>query len=278
MAHNCAVIKLARSIVENKIIARNIYTTGQQSKGWFFSKEAEKKAGHSTLLADKPDLYEILVDDVKPEKWEEYLKHKDEMMKELKCNKDNKATLVASWKFIAGDVNFRAMHLFRYPEGWTDIDKTFKTVKSDTKFQEAKKFERQLITHQTTEYVKSFSFWPEPEARTGSNIYDVRSYQLRPGSMYDWSNYWARGIRCRQSVRPDIPYAGFFSQLGQLHTIYHIWCYKNLEDRDISRLKTWDDEHFGYNWEWHNTIWKTSHYIKTMSSKLLVPLMCSPTK
>ena len=43
------------------------------------------------------------------------------------------------------------------------------------------------------------------------------------GSMYDWSNYWARGIRCRQSVRPDIPYAGFFSQLGQLHTIYHIW-------------------------------------------------------
>ena len=40
----------------------------------------------------------------------------DEMMKELKCNKDNKATLVASWKFIAGDVNFRAMHLFRYPE------------------------------------------------------------------------------------------------------------------------------------------------------------------
>ena len=38
------------------------------------------------------------------------------MMKELKCNKDNKATLVASWKFIAGDVNFRAMHLFRYPE------------------------------------------------------------------------------------------------------------------------------------------------------------------
>ena len=38
------------------------------------------------------------------------------MMKELKCNEDNKASLVASWKFIAGDVNYRAMHLFRYPE------------------------------------------------------------------------------------------------------------------------------------------------------------------
>ena len=40
----------------------------------------------------------------------------DEMMKELKGNQENKACLVASWKFIAGDVNFRAMHLFRYPE------------------------------------------------------------------------------------------------------------------------------------------------------------------
>ena len=41
-----------------------------------YLQEAEKTAGHSSLLADKPDLYEILVDDVKPEKWEEYLKHK----------------------------------------------------------------------------------------------------------------------------------------------------------------------------------------------------------
>ena len=69
-------------------------------------------------------------------------------------------------------------------KGWTDIDKTFKVITSDTKYQEAKKFERQLITNQSTEYVKSFSFWPDPQARTGGNIYDVRSYQLRPGKTY----------------------------------------------------------------------------------------------
>ena len=28
----------------------------------------------------------------------------------------NRADLVASWKLVAGDVNFRAMHLFRYKE------------------------------------------------------------------------------------------------------------------------------------------------------------------
>lgn len=272
MAHNFAMKKLARVIVDNKLIARSLCTSGYLSKGWFFSKDAEKHAGHSTLLADGPDLYEILIEDVKPEKWDEYLKHKDEMMKELKCNEDNKASLVASWKFIAGDVNYRAMHLFRYPEGWTDIDKTFKVITSDTKYQEAKKFERQLITNQSTEYVKSFSFWPDPQARTGGNIYDVRSYQLRPGSMYDWSNYWARGIRCRTSVRSDIPYAGFFVQLGQLHTIYHIWCYNDLADRKSCREGTWKND------EWNEIVSNTVPLIRTMKTRILEPLPTSPTQ
>ena len=68
------------------------------------------------------------------------------------------------------------------------MDKTFKFLNSNTAFEEAKKFERQLITSSSTEYVKSFSFWPEPEAREGRNIYDVRSYQLKPGEPY-MNNY-----------------------------------------------------------------------------------------
>ena len=43
------------------------------------------------------------------------------------------------------------------------------------------------------------------------------------GSMKDWSNYWKKGVQCRQNVREDIPYAGFFTQLGHIHRIYHIW-------------------------------------------------------
>ena len=44
-------------------------------------QEAEKKAGHSTLLSDRQDLYELYVEDVKPEKWEDYLKHKGNSLK-----------------------------------------------------------------------------------------------------------------------------------------------------------------------------------------------------
>ena len=41
--------------------------------------------------------------------------------------------------------------------------------------------------------------------------------------MYDWANYWSKGLRLRQNVRSDIPFAGFFTQLGRVHTIDHIW-------------------------------------------------------
>jgi hypothetical protein len=96
-------------------------------------------------------------------------------------------------------------------------------LKQDDEYTAIEKQGWQLIKRQETEYLKSFSYWPVPNRRTGNNIYDVRSYRVKPGSMYDWGNYWAKGIHCRKNVREDIPYAGFFTQLGRLHTIYHIW-------------------------------------------------------
>ena len=39
-----------------------------------------------------------------------------EMMEIFANNPENKAELISSWKFIAGDVSFRAMHLFKYAE------------------------------------------------------------------------------------------------------------------------------------------------------------------
>ena len=67
-----------------------------------------------------------------------------------------------------------------------------------------------MLRNQESEFLKAFSYWPIPTAREGNNIYDVRSYELKPGSMYDWGNYWSKGINCRKNVRDDIPYVCLF--------------------------------------------------------------------
>ena len=94
-----------------------------------------------------------------------------------------------------------------------------------------------------------------------NNIIIIRSYSLKPGSMYDWSNYWAKGIQFRSNVRPDIPYAGLFTQLGELHTIYHIWCYQSMADRKGCREATW---HYP---EWNDVVANTVPLVKTMKTR-----------
>ena len=65
----------------------------------------------------------------------------------------------------------------------------------------------------------------------------------------------------RSNVRPDIPYAGLFTQLGELHTIYHIWCYESMADRKACREATW---HYP---EWNDVVANTVPLVKTMKTR-----------
>jgi len=253
------------------VICRNLVTSSNPHASWIFSKEASKSTGHSSLLANRNEVYEVRVEDVSPAKWEDYLKNKAEFMS-LLHSKTDACQLVAGWKFIYGDANFRAMYLLKYPEGWSDIDKSRKILKNDEEYDSAEKSGWKLLRNQESEFLKAFSYWPIPTAREGNNIYDVRSYELKPGSMYDWGNYWSKGINCRKNVRDDIPYAGFFTQLGRLHTIYHIWCYTDLADRKACREGTWD------NAGWNDVVANTVPLIRSMKTRILEPLPFSPTQ
>lgn len=110
-----------------------------------------------------------------------------------------------------------------------------------------------------------FSYWPQIQLREPSHIYEMRSYRLKPGTMIEWGNNWARGINYRQNN--NVPFAGFFSQIGRLYNVHHIWCkwfkcvshlkfqlignliicectldslgYKSLQDRKESRESAW---------------------------------------
>jgi len=247
-------------------------TTTSHNNAWFFSKDKEKSSGHSTLLSKNQSVYEMVTDTVIPKEWDSYLQNKEKLVGCMNNNTDIRGELVGSWSIVTGDAAFKAFHLFRYQEGWADIDATRAALKADSDYQAVYRESLPAISEQFNELSKGFSFWPSPDKREGSNVYDIRSYSLRPGSMYDWSNYWARGIQYRSAVRPDVPYAGLFTQLGELHTIYHIWCYKSMADRKACREATW---HYP---EWNDVVANTVPLVKTMKTRILEPLEFSPTK
>jgi len=72
------------------------------------------------------------------------------------------------------------------------------------------------------QFLLAFSYWPAIEFRKGSHIYELRSYRLKPGTMIEWGNNWARGLRYRRNN--DEAFAAFFSQVGRMNQVHHFWC------------------------------------------------------
>lgn len=75
------------------------------------------------------------------------------------------------------------------------------------------------------------------EPREGHNIYEMRSYRLKPGTMIEWGNNWARAINFRRNNNEA--YAGLFAQIGRLYNVHHIWCYNSYQERKETRENAW---------------------------------------
>ena len=54
--------------------------------------------------------------------------------------------------------------------------------------------------------------------RQPSHIYELRSYHLKPGTMVEWGNYWAKAIKLRDYQHTEA-YMGLFSQIGELYNV-----------------------------------------------------------
>ncbi|KAM6155559.1 protein NipSnap homolog 2 isoform 2-T2 [Rhynchocyon petersi] len=125
-----------------------------------------------------------------------------------------------------------------------------------------------MLLSRKNQLLLEFSFWNEPVPRPGPNIYELRSYQLRPGTMIEWGNYWARAIRFRQDSNEAV--GGFFSQIGQLYMVHHLWAYKDLQTREDIRNAAW------HKHGWEELVYYTVPLIQEMESRIMIPLKTSP--
>ncbi|XP_028270716.1 protein NipSnap homolog 1-like [Parambassis ranga] len=78
-----------------------------------------------------------------------------------------------------------------------------------------------MLISRRNQLLLEFSFWNEPHPRQGPNIYEMRTYYLKPGTMIEWGNHWARAIKYRQDNNEAV--GGFFSQIGDLYVVHHLW-------------------------------------------------------
>jgi hypothetical protein len=97
------------------------------------------------------------------------------------------------------------------------------------------------LTHHNvhTQLTQEFNFWRvAPPAVTGG-IFELRTYALKPGALLEWEHEWRVGLEARLKSGHS-PIGAWFSQIGRLHEVHHIWKYDSLEQRRLKRQEAWE--------------------------------------
>ncbi|XP_048739082.2 protein NipSnap-like isoform X2 [Ostrea edulis] len=227
-----------------------------------------QKESHSSQLSDKENVYEIQFHAVKPENMEEYLKQFSKFQ-ELMHEKKTGAHLVGSFTVEIGDQD-EAIHIWEYKGGYPVLNNATEIYRTDQDFINYRTNRNKMLRYRKNQILLPFNFWPAPVPREGRNIYEMRSYTLKPGSMIEWSNCWQRGIEHRRNNNE--PVAGFFTHIGEQNIVHHLWGYKDLQTRKETREMAWSKP------GWDECVAYTVPLIRHMKSRILIPTPFSPVQ
>uniref|UniRef100_A0A8C7ZJG3 Nipsnap homolog 1 (C. elegans) n=1 Tax=Oryzias sinensis TaxID=183150 RepID=A0A8C7ZJG3_9TELE len=243
-------------------------------KGWlrslFVQKVDARKDAHSNLLSKKEtsSLYKIQFHDVKPECLDAYNGLEAEVQKKLHQDQDFPCEVVGSWNTWYGEQD-QAVHLWRYRGGYPALTECLQKLRANKEYLEFRRERSKMLISRRNQLLLEFSFWNEPLPRRGPNIYELRTYNLKVcGTKDDSSHNRARAIKYRQSNNEAV--GGFFSQIGDLYVVHHLWAYESLQSREETRNSAWRKE------GWDVNVYYTVPLIRSMESRIMIPTESSP--
>uniref|UniRef100_A0A667XYL2 Nipsnap homolog 2 n=1 Tax=Myripristis murdjan TaxID=586833 RepID=A0A667XYL2_9TELE len=231
-------------------------------KSVFVRKVDPRKDAHSNLLTknEESNLYKIQFHNVKPECLDSYNKLCEDVLPSIHADKYYPCELVGTWNTWYGEQD-QAVHLWRYRGGYPALTEVMNKLRQNKEFMEYRNERGKMLLSRRNQLLLEFSFWNEPVPREGPNIYELRSYQLRVRTR-------ARAIGYRQHNREAV--GGFFSQIGNLYMVHHLWAYKDLQSREDTRNAAW--QHDG----WDEVVYYTVPLIQHMDSRIMIPMKASP--
>ncbi|KAL7274440.1 hypothetical protein RUND412_002653 [Rhizina undulata] len=231
-------------------------------------EEAEMEQSYSKLLARGKYVHAIEFHHVKPDKVEEYIKLVGSVYPEIASTKENACHLVGSWKTEVGDGD-TFVHIWEY-QGYAGYHQTLTRLQNSPTYQHYLRALPAFLNSRKTDLMQEFSFWPTSPPRVLGGIFELRTYVIRPGHLLEWENHWRKGLEARKNVMEGV--GAWFTQIGSLNTVHHLWQFADLRERQVAREKSWDER------GWSRTVHNTVPLIKKMDSKIMVPLEWSPVR
>jgi hypothetical protein len=219
----------------------------------------------STSINPATAAYELCTWNVKPTEFIEFL----ELTKRHMSTRVKYGPLIGYWTTEIGGA-CQVVQLWQYK----DLDHRLSirmTMRDDKEWQVGYMDKiRPMVTSQENFVMNKFpwaEFWKPADAK---NIWELRQYTLKPGNVPVWANTWTKGLEARSKLSK--PYGVFFTEVGPLNAVVHLWPYKSFAHRAEVRTEAVKDP------LWKNVVDETMPLIDTMQSKILVPLDFSPAQ
>lgn len=204
--------------------------------------------------------------EAKPALSDEYISKYEVFAKELSNKTKNKAELVGSFRVEIGNQD-QFVHIWRYHDNYKQASEVHKIIRTDETLIKLNKDQMKGLRKRESQFMMAFSFWGHPMPQNNNCFYEMRSYVLKPGTVIEWANGWSKGLQHR-----DNAVAGFFSQIGQLYQVHHIWRYDDLQVRKDVRENAWRRP------GWDEVVAITIPNIMVLHSRWMCPTSFSPIR
>ncbi|KAF8522850.1 NIPSNAP-domain-containing protein [Gautieria morchelliformis] len=222
---------------------------------------------HSKSVARGKYLHAFEVHRVKPDAVEDYKKAAERYYTGVAVDPDLNIKLTGSWETIVGAQD-TFVHILEY-ENYQGYDRWMR-IPQDSPHKENYQHVLPHVQMRNLQFNQEFAMSPSSPPRSQGGIFELRTYQLQPGALLQWESTWRRGIEARRKL--VTPVGAWFSQVGRLHQVHHLWQYPDLQSRKETRDKAWELD------GWSETISKTSQLATLMDNSILTPLSFSPLK
>ncbi|KAF8986814.1 hypothetical protein BGZ52_007495 [Haplosporangium bisporale] len=163
----------------------------------------------------------------------------------------------------------RHIHIWEF-EGYAGHAQEMDRLRKDPTYQKFIKDLRPMLRSRDNQICLEFAFWESRPPVALGGIYEMRTYLLKPGNLLEWEANWRRGLECRRQFCE--PVGAWFSQLGGLNYVHHMWNYPDLETRKKTREQAWKVD------GWAETVYNTVRLIEHMEANILLPMEFSSLK
>ncbi|KAG0019765.1 hypothetical protein BGZ80_005306 [Entomortierella chlamydospora] len=140
-------------------------------------------------------------------------------------------------------------HIWEFDGGYLGHTQEMDRLRRDPVYQKFLKDLRPMLLSRDNQICLEFAFWQSRPPVALGGIYEMRTYLLKPGNLLEWETNWRRGLECRRQFCE--PVGAWFSQLGKLNYVHHMWNYPDLETRKKTREQAWKVD------GWAETVYNT---------------------